>query len=160
MNSRREIIWKRVSSRSHGEYYPATHDSILFYSKTDNLVWNQLYEPLNEGYVESKYRFTNEDGRRYRKDNCLNQNPDRPNLTYEWNGHVRTWRWTKDKMQGLHDAGRLIYTKTGIPEYKRYLDESEGIALQSVWADINPVNSQAREDTDYPTQKPERCWSG
>jgi DNA methylase len=31
MNSRREIIWKRVSSRSHGEYYPATHDSILFY---------------------------------------------------------------------------------------------------------------------------------
>jgi adenine-specific DNA-methyltransferase len=58
-------------------------------------------------------------------------------------------------MQALHDAGRLIYTKTGVPEYKRYLDESEGVALQSVWADINPVNSQAREDTDYPTQKPE-----
>jgi DNA methylase len=58
-------------------------------------------------------------------------------------------------MQGLHESGRLIYTKSGIPEYKRYLDESEGVALQSVWADINPVNSQAREDTDYPTQKPE-----
>jgi adenine-specific DNA-methyltransferase len=154
-NSRREIIWKRVSSRSHGDYYPATHDYILFYSKTDRLVWNQLYEPLNDEYVETKYRFTDPDGRRYRKDNCLNQNPDRPNLTYEWNGHIRTWRWTKDKMQGLHHAGRLIYTKSGIPEYKRYLDESEGIALQSVWTDINPVNSQAREDTDYPTQKPE-----
>ncbi len=25
----REIVWKRVSSRSHGSYYPATHDSIL-----------------------------------------------------------------------------------------------------------------------------------
>src|SRR5260370_32169521 len=58
-------------------------------------------------------------------------------------------------MQGLHDAGRLIYTKSGIPEYKRYLDQSEGIALQSVWADINPVNSQAHQDTNYPTQKPE-----
>ncbi len=155
LNSRREIVWKRVSSRSHGEYYPATHDSILFYSKTESLVWNRLYEPLGDDYVESKYRFTDSDGRRYRKDNCLNQNPDRPNLTYEWNGHVRTWRWTKDRMQGLHDAGRLIYTKSGIPEYKRYLDESEGIALQSVWTDISPVNSQAREDTDYPTQKPE-----
>lgn len=154
-NSRREIIWKRVSSRSHGDYYPATHDYILFYSKTDELTWNQLYEPLNDEYIETKYRFTDPDGRRYRKDNCLNQNPDRPNLTYEWNGHVRTWRWTKDKMQGLHDAGRLIYTKSGIPEYKRYLDESEGIALQSVWADINPVNSQAHQDTNYPTQKPE-----
>jgi adenine-specific DNA-methyltransferase len=155
LNSRREIIWKRVSSRSHGEYYPATHDSILFYSKTDRLVWNQLYEPLDKEYVESKYRFSDPDGRRYRKDNCLNQNPDRPNLTYEWNGHVRTWRWTKERMQGLHESGRLIYTKSGIPEYKRYLDESEGVALQSVWTDINPVNSQAREDTDYPTQKPE-----
>ncbi|MCB1130285.1 MAG: site-specific DNA-methyltransferase [Verrucomicrobiae bacterium] len=154
-NSRREIIWKRVSSRSHGDYYPATHDYILFYSKSDNLVWNQLYEPLNDAYVETKYRFTDPDGRRYRKDNCLNQNPDRPNLTFEWNGHVRTWRWTKEKMQALHEAGRLIYTKSGIPEYKRYLDESDGVALQSVWTDINPVNSQAREDTQYPTQKSE-----
>ncbi len=153
--SLREIIWKRVSSRSHGNYYPATHDYILFYSKTDTVIWNQLYEPLSDDYTKSKYRFEDADGRRYRKDNCLNQNPDRPNLTFEWNGHVRTWRWTKERMQELHDCGRLIYTKTGIPEYKRYLDESEGIALQSVWTDINPVNSQAHEDTDYPTQKPE-----
>jgi len=151
----REIIWKRVSSRSHGNYYPATHDSILFYCKTERVVWHQLHEPLDAEYVESKYRHTDPDGRRYRKDNCLNQNPDRPNLTFEWNGHVRTWRWTKERMRLLHEAGRLLYTKSGIPEYKRYLDESEGVALQSVWSDINPVNSQALEDTDYPTQKPE-----
>ena len=151
----REIIWKRVSSRSHGSYYPATHGSILFYAKTERVIWNQLYEPLDGEYVQSKYRHQDLDGRKFRTGNCLNQNPDRPNLTFEWNGHVRTWRWTKDKMQALHEAGRLIYTKSGVPEYKRYLDESEGVALQSVWTDINPVNSQAREDTDYPTQKPE-----
>ena len=151
----REVIWKRVSSRSHGSYYPATHGSILFYAKTERVIWNQLYEPLDGEYVQSKYRHQDLDGRKFRTGNCLNQNPDRPNLTFEWNGHVRTWRWTKDKMQALHEAGRLIYTKSGVPEYKRYLDESEGVALQSVWTDINPVNSQAREDTDYPTQKPE-----
>ena len=151
----REVIWKRVSSRSHGSYYPATHGSILFYAKTERVIWNQLYEPLDGEYVQSKYRHQDLDGRNSRTGNCLNQNPDRPNLTFEWNGHVRTWRWTKDKMQALHEAGRLIYTKSGVPEYKRYLDESEGVALQSVWTDINPVNSQAREDTDYPTQKPE-----
>jgi len=151
----REIIWKRVSSRSHGTYYPATHDSILFYSKTEQVIWNQLYEPLNKDYVESKYRHSDSDGRKYRKDNCLNQNQDRPNLTFAWNGHIRTWRWTKEKMTDFHNAGRLIYTSSGVPEYKRYLDESDGVTLQSVWSDINPVNSQAREDTDYPTQKPE-----
>jgi adenine-specific DNA-methyltransferase len=154
-NSRREIIWKRVSSRGHGNFYPATHDALLFYSKSDDLIWNQLYEPLDPAYVKSKYRFFDSDGRRFRKDNCLNQNPDRPNLTYNWKGHVRTWRWTKEKMQELDNAGRLIYTKNGIPEYKRYLDESPGMALQSIWGDVAPVNSQADEDTGYDTQKPE-----
>ncbi|UPJ49640.1 site-specific DNA-methyltransferase [Bradyrhizobium sp. 200] len=152
---RREIIWKRVSSRSHGQYYPATHDSILFFTKSQTPIWNQLYEPLDEKYVNDKYRFKDPDGRKYRRDNCLNQNKNRPNLTYEWNGHVRTWRWTKDKMQDLERSGRLVYTKNGVPEYKRYLDESEGVTLQSVWTNIPPVNSQAMEDTGYDTQKPE-----
>jgi hypothetical protein len=58
-------------------------------------------------------------------------------------------------MQELERAGRLVYTKNGIPEYKRYLDESEGVPLQSVWTTIPPVNSQAIEDTGYDTQKPE-----
>ncbi len=124
--SLREIVWKRVSSRSHGSYYSATHDYLLFYSKTEAVCWNQLYEPLDANYVKSNYRFSDQNGRRYRKDNCLNQNQNRPNLTFEWNGHVKTWRWTKNRMQELHDAGRLIYTRNGIPEYKRYLDESEG----------------------------------
>ncbi|WP_250636919.1 DNA methyltransferase [Bosea sp. PAMC 26642] len=106
-NCRREIIWKRVSSRSHGNYYPATHDCILFYSNSDDVIWNQLFEPLSDEYIANKYRFSDSDGRKYRKDNCLNQNRNRPNLTYEWNGNTRTWRWTKENMQILHNSGRL-----------------------------------------------------
>jgi adenine specific DNA methylase Mod len=93
-------------------------------------------------------------GRRYTLDNCLNQNKNRPNLKYEFHGHVRVWRWTKEKMQQLKE-GRLIFTSSGMPRYKRYLDESKGVQLQSVWTDIRPVNSQATEDTGYDTQKPE-----
>lgn len=36
-----------------------------------------------------------------------------------------------------------------------YLDEVEGDIVDSVWEDIPPVNPQARERVDYPTQKPE-----
>lgn len=151
----RELVWKRVSARGHGRFYPATHDLILYFTKSQTPTWNQQYEALDENYVQTKYRFKDENGRIYRKDNCTNQNKNRPNLTYEWNGHIKTWRWTREKMQALHDAGRLIYTKNGVPEFKRYLNESEGVPLQSVWADINPINSQAIEDTGYDTQKPE-----
>lgn len=58
-------------------------------------------------------------------------------------------------MQLLDKQGRIRYTKNGTAEYIRYLDEMKGLALQDLWADINPVNSQAAERVDYPTQKPE-----
>jgi hypothetical protein len=38
---------------------------------------------------------------------------------------------------------------------KRYLDETQGVPLQTLWTDIFPVNSQAKERANYPTQKPE-----
>ena len=58
-------------------------------------------------------------------------------------------------MHDLHESGRLVYTSSGMPRYKRYLDKSNGVALQSLWTDIRPVNSQALDDTGYETQKPE-----
>jgi adenine-specific DNA-methyltransferase len=152
----RELIWQRVAARSHGNYYPSTHDVIQFCRKNEDTVWNQQYTPLSEELTESHYNNIEEKtGRRFTLDNCLNQNKNRPNLRYEVNGHVRTWRWTKDKMEGLIKEGRIVFTSSGMPRYKRYLDESKGVPLQSIWSDIKPVNSQAGEDTRYETQKPE-----
>jgi hypothetical protein len=57
-------------------------------------------------------------------------------------------------MQKAHDEGRLIYTKSGAPRYKRYLDEMKGTRVTSIWDDIPFINSQATERLGYPTQKP------
>lgn len=40
-----------------------------------------------------------------------------------------------------------------------YLDDVEGDIVDSVWDDIPPVNPQAKERVDYPTQKPEALLS-
>ena len=37
---------------------------------------------------------------------------------------------------------------------KRYLDELEGETVDTLWDDISPINSQAKERLGYPTQKP------
>ncbi len=159
-NFLREIVWQRVAARSHGNLYPATHDYILYYKRMGDPVWNQQYTRVKEGLIESHYNAIEpETGRRYTLDNCLNQNPNRPNLKFEWHGHTRVWRWTKEKMAELEKQGRLVYTSSGMTRYKRYLDESLGTPLQSVWVDIPPVNSQAAESTGYDTQKPEPCLS-
>ena len=58
-------------------------------------------------------------------------------------------------MERLHNEGRIRYTRNGVAEYVRYLDEMPGVPLQDIWTDIPPVNPQARERLGYPTQKPE-----
>ena len=58
-------------------------------------------------------------------------------------------------MAELIKTGRVaIPTKGKTPRLKRYLDQSKGVPLQSVWDDLPPLNSQAKESLGYPTQKP------
>ncbi len=115
------------------------------------------YDPnnLDEKTLE-KYALLDENGRRYQLTSLLNPNLDRPNLTYEFLGVTRVWRWKKDRMQAAYDAGMNLQPKSGgIPRFKRYLDEQRGKPLGDVWNDIPPLNSQAKERLGYPTQKPQ-----
>jgi site-specific DNA-methyltransferase (adenine-specific) len=159
-NFRNEIIWKRTTAKSLAfRSLPSNHDVLLLYSKGEGYIWNQpflAYDPNNLGpKTESKYSHFDKDGRRYQLDNLLNPNKDRPNLTYEFLGVKRVWRWTKERMQKAYEDGFVIQPSPGaVPRFKRYLDEQEGRPLDDVWEDIPPLNSQAKERLGYPTQKP------
>ena len=52
-------------------------------------------------------------GRRYGLDNLANPNRDRPNLTYEFLGVTRVWRWTRERMEREYQHGRFVQTKQG-----------------------------------------------
>ena len=106
--------------------------------------------------MESHYnKVEPETGRRYQLDNLQNPNRDRPILTYEFLGVTRVWRWTRERMQDAYDKGLIIQPQPGsVPRLKRYLDESKGIQVDTVWDDIPAINSQAKERVGYPTQKP------
>jgi len=91
----------------------------------------------------------------YRLISCINPNPNRPNLTYEWNGVTKVWKYTRERMQRMHNEGLLVYSKTGTPSYKGYLDTMKGTPMQDVWTDIPPLMGSAQERLGYPTQKPE-----
>jgi len=158
-----EIIWKRTGSKSLvTRSLPKNHDIILMYRKSDAASLNSeaLFIPYNPddlpAKTRKKYRHTEADGRIYRLDSLINPSRDRPNLTYEFLGVTRVWRWTRERMQSAYDAGLVVQTKPGtVPQLKRYLDEQRGLPLSDVWDDIPPLNSQASERLGYPTQKPE-----
>lgn len=113
-----EVIWKRYGSHNdHGQgskHFGRTHDVILFYSKTENRQWNQLFMPLSHDYIESTYRGVETDGRRFTTTPLTGPGgAEKGNPVFEWNGHTRAWRYSKETMQRLHDEGRLYYSKTG-----------------------------------------------
>jgi DNA modification methylase len=154
-----EITWKRAGTHSDAKRWSPVADNLLHYSKSDKPTWRPLYEPHSADYLESKYRFTEPNGRKYMLDNMTSPKP-RPHMMYEWKGHASPsfgWRYSKETMAKLDAEGRIWYpdSKSKRPRLKRYLDEMEGVLAGNVWTDIDPINSRAQERLGYPTQKPE-----
>ena len=146
-NFRNEIIWKRFNFHADAQRFGAITDRVLFYGA----AINPIRVPYSAEYIASKFTHRDEDGRKYRLDN-LNP-PGGRGPVYEFHGVTRAWRMTKDKMLALDAEGR-IYTKSRVPQLKRYLDEMPGQAVADLWADISPINPRAAERVGYPTQKP------
>ncbi|HCG7110335.1 TPA: site-specific DNA-methyltransferase [Vibrio parahaemolyticus] len=156
-NFRTEIQWKRLSSRSGASIFAPIQDTLLCYSKGDSWTYNTQYQPLDEKYVKSKYTQVDEDGRKFRWDNATaeGQGPARVFFGEEMSPPPGThWRWSQDTIDNLIKENKIGLTSKGKPQFKRFLDENKGKEIQSFWDDISPVNSQALEDTKYPTQKP------
>ena len=79
-------------------------------------------------------------------------------MDYEWHGmkpyRGRHWAFSKANLDKFLSEGRIVFRRTGMPVYKRYLDEMPGVPLQDVWTDIR-LQAGSRERLGYATQKPE-----
>jgi site-specific DNA-methyltransferase (adenine-specific) len=159
-NFQSEIIWHRTLAKGLAfTGFPNNHDTIFLYGGGGEITFNRPYDPYDPDNLDEKtagkYSHRDPDGRLYQLDNLLNPNPNRPNLTYEFLGHTKVWRWTRERMKEAYEAGIVVQPSPGaVPRMKRYLDEQEGRPIDTVWTDIPPINSQAKERLGYPTQKP------
>ncbi|MBK9098701.1 MAG: restriction endonuclease [bacterium] len=138
-NYRNEIIWKRSpfagSSKSRALQLPRNHDTILFFTKSNERIWNVPSIPYDEKYLQ---RFKWQDERGFYRKTLLKTYSD-------------------ETLERLRSEDRLIEpTKPGaMYSYKQYLDESRGYKqIDDIWIDINMINPVAKERLGYPTQKP------
>ncbi len=157
---RNEVVWQRTTAHSDTKgRFGEIHDTILSYAKGNAPPWRDMHTPYTEDYLDSKYSLIeNGTDRRYRLGDLTAPGP-RPNLEYEWRGVKpppgRCWAVPRKRMDEYERSGRIVLSRTGMPQYKRYLDEMKGVPLQDIWTDIPPVNPMADEKLAYPTQKPE-----
>ncbi|MBE0479289.1 site-specific DNA-methyltransferase, partial [Candidatus Aerophobetes bacterium] len=158
-NYRNEIIWKRTDAKGNVQKkYGWIHDRLLFYTKTDEWLWNQQYAPYDNQYIEMFYNKIDKEGRRYQAtDLTAPMSRASRGQVYSWKGYTpppsRCFVYNKEKMEQLDKAGRIEYTKKGCPRLIRYLDEMKGNKCPDIWVDIKIA--QSTERMGYPTQKPE-----
>jgi len=157
-----EVVWKRSDAHSDAKqgskHYGRVHDVLLFYVKSEDATFNSIYLPLPQSTVENWYRNVEpETGRRYNKADLTGPGgASKGNPLYEWRGITRYWRYSRENMEKLEAEGRIVYSKSGMPYQKRYLDESKGVSLQDWWDDIQMLRGiqDDGERLGYPTQKP------
>jgi DNA modification methylase len=158
-----EIVWKRAETvkgnfgQGSKRFDPNT-DSILFYSKVAGLnTFNPPFCKYDEKTINQFYKYIEpETGRRYQLISMTAPgDAAKGNPLYEVMGVKRYWRYSKEKMQQLVEAGMVVQTSPGnVPRKKQYLDEGKGVPIQSLWADLPALHSQSKERLGYPTQKP------
>lgn len=186
---RSEIVWKRSSAHSDAKQgrriHGHIHDTILFYTKGREWVWNPVYTEYDPVYIAENYRHIEQGtGRKFRVGDLtaakgggdtsfewrvkrsiskadtweadLTEEYRSPRDGWEYKGVLpykgRYWAYSKSNMGNFARKDRLYYASSGMPNYKRYLDEMAGVPLQDVWDDIPPaLGNQA---LGYPTQKP------
>ncbi len=156
-----EVTWRRYGAHNDvgqgSRHFGRVHDILLLYNKGDSVIWNQGFVPLDESYVKSTYRHIDEEtGKRFTTTPLTGPGgAEKGNPVFDWNGHTRAWRYSKETMQRLHDEGRLYYSRTGYPRQKLYLEDSKGVPVQDIWSDIPSLSGAHKERLGYPTQKPE-----
>ncbi len=132
-----EICWKRAtsgSSKARAKRFGADHDVIYFYGGSDTYTFNPIYKDYPVEEIQK--RFGQKDERGYYKD-----------------AQLKTY--SQETLDRLKRENRLIVTSGGKYRYKIYLEDVEGVLVDSIWDDIPFANSMADERVNYATQKPE-----
>ena len=132
-NFRNEIVWCYKSRPQSKKYFGKKHDTILFYTKSDNYTfnWEKVARPLSDTTIK-KYKLRDEEGRLYRlQGRGIKGSPIKSAKDVDV-------KWEKTKPE-------LVV--------RDYLDEKIGVALEDWW-EIDIINQSSKERTGYPTQKP------
>lgn len=157
-NFRNEIIWQKIrTTKVQSNSFGNVHDGIYCYKKSDNVCFKNIYMPYDDNYIKKHYK-KNKEGRYYTDVSLIQKGQGEARY---FNNQLLLpptgmhWIWSQENIDKAINEGRIIFNSKGTPRKVQFLDEMEGDIVSDLWNDIYPVNSQAVEDVDYATQKPE-----
>lgn len=157
-----EIIWRRAFGHSDSGRFGAIHDTLLFYSKSEQRTWNEMKRPADPEYIDTFFdQFDDVRGERYQRLSLSAGGLSGGGYDYEYKGVRTLWRCPLETLRKHDEEGRLHWPKKagGVPRLKRYESEHEGVPVPDIWTDISKIHNQSAELVGYATQKPEALLS-
>ncbi|MDW8466696.1 MAG: site-specific DNA-methyltransferase [Chloroherpetonaceae bacterium] len=132
--------------------YGNIKDLILFYSKSDNLIWNEPKLPYTEADKVKLFPKVDKDGRRYTTIPLHAPGETQNGKTAQaFKGILppsgRHWRSDIQTLEQWDKAGLIEWSESGTPRKKIYLDEQDGKRVQDIWEFKDP------QYPTYPTEK-------
>lgn len=141
---------KNFSRKGYGNI----KDLILFYTKNDEMIWNQPYTPYSEGDIERLFPKKDAEGRRYTTVPIHAPGETRDGVTsLPFKGIKppagRHWRCAPSTLEELDRQGLIEWSKTNNPRQVIYADErvGKGKMMQDIW------EYKDSPYPDYPTEK-------
>jgi len=159
-NFRNEIVWRKLTAaKAQSQFFSNVKDIILFYSKAKNCIFNSQFlegqkDDKNYPYIEKGT------GRRYGSFDLTQRGSGPPRYFEDKLLHPPTgkhWILSQENINKIMGEGRIIFTSSGLPRIKRYLDEKKGNYLGDLWIDnkVAPLSANDSERLGFETQKPE-----
>lgn len=132
--------------------YGNIKDLILFYSKSDNLIWNEPKTPYTEEDKIKLFPKTEKDGRRYTTIPLHAPGETQNGKTSQaFKGILppkgRHWRSEVLILEQWDNDGLIEWSNNGNPRKKIYFDEQGGKRMQDIWEFKDP------QYPVYPTEK-------
>ena len=157
----RNWITRKKSNRKNftRNQYGNISDFVLFYTKTDNYIWNRSYESWTDEWAAREYQYIEErTGRRYKKVPVHAPGARNGETGKPWRGKMpppgKHWQYPPRVLDELDAKGEIYWSPTKNPRRKIYFDQSQGVPVQDIWLDCRDAHNQMIEVTGYPTEKP------
>lgn len=157
-NYRNCITRKKCNPKNYTrKTYGNVSDFILFYTKSDNYVWNRPVEVWTEERAKEYQYVEPETGRRFMKVPIHAPGVRNGATGAAWRGMVpppgKHWQFPPKTLDAMDARGEIFWSANGNPRRKVYLDESPGVGVQDIWMDFRDAHNQNVRITGYPTEK-------
>lgn len=158
-NFRNWITRKKCNPKNYTrKTYGDISDYILFYTKSDEYVWNRPVEAWTDQKAKKEYIYTEEKtGRRYKKVPIHAPGVRNGETGKQWRGMNpppgKHWQYTPKTLDEMDARGEIFWSSNGNPRRKLYLDQSDGIPVQDIWLEFRDAHNQNIHITGYPTEK-------